>query len=197
VDRKDLHREIKLIVENDKYSAFSRDKKGQSSSFNHRTNKYFDHGRDRDPTRKAPRIHPILAPNVLPIVETVGKLTRQPIVHPPNATTRVAAKFSTLLRSGSPISSRPSHGYRSRRGGARGGSGRGGGCGGGRGGGRGGREDTNKGRNVSFEHTPSAPPAKEGEIIKEEIPSKSIAKRPLCNTTREATGLIQPKSTLS
>jgi hypothetical protein len=34
---KDLHREIKLIVENDKSIAFSRDEKGQSSSSNHRT----------------------------------------------------------------------------------------------------------------------------------------------------------------
>ena len=57
--------------------------------------------------RKALRMHPILAPNALPIVETVGKLTRQPIAHPPNATTRVATKFSTPPRSGSPISSQP------------------------------------------------------------------------------------------
>ena len=156
---KDLHREIKLIVENDKSSAFSRDKKGQSSAANHRTNKYFGHGRDRDhhtesaedashsrtqrttDCRNCGKAHPTAdCPSTKCYYKGCGKV------------------FDTAeIRKSHFIST---HGY---------GSGRGGGRGGVRGGGRGGRGgDTNKGRNVSFEHTPSAPPAEEGETVKEE-----------------------------
>ena len=147
-------------------------------------------------TRKALRTHLILAPNVLPTVETVEKLTRRLIAHPPSATTRGAAKFSTPLRSESPILSRAT-----------------------------GMEvdDEVVAAEVADEaeaveadaeaaeeaaETPTRAETcrssihrlhllpKKARSSKRRIPSKSIAKPPLRNTTRETTGLIQPNLTL-
>lgn len=169
---KDLHREIKLIVENDKSNAFSRDKKGQQYGTRH--GKPSGYSRDRDlqqqltdetadashsraqrssECKNCGRGHPTATcPSPKCYYKGCNKVFD-------SAETRKAHFIST-------------HGYGSTRGSNRGVSGRGGGRGGGRGSGRAGRGDTTKGRNVSFDPAPSAPTAVEDEIIKEENPKQ-------------------------
>lgn len=183
---KDLHREIKLIVENDKANSFSRDKKGQASSSNYRPNKYHDHRAEstdnashsrsqrNNDCRNCGKPHQTAeCPSTKCYYKGCGKV------------------FDTAeIRKSHYIST---HGYGSTRGGGgRGGSGRGAGRGSGRGGGRGGgrgdRGDTNKGRNVSFEPTPSAPPTEEDEIIKEESQKHVNRQATITQTSKKGYG---------